>query len=251
MPDASRQRLLTFDLGTTRLKVALFTRRGRLIGQRAARHIEHRHAGREWQDADQWWADAVRLGRELIARHPGPVAGIAVSGRGGAAVFIGRDGTVIGQPWSDRRHAAQVRALSAWSQSAVPLSNYATALLAKKQWFVANEPVRARQLRHVLYAKDTHGGCFVHQVPADLGPAPRLGTQKRQALDRDLLARSERCFRKYFCQIHYLGGGIQPDACVFRCHEHQPPSGNQFLHRQDRHLHTDGNIERLAGLRHG
>ena len=154
MPDASRQRLLTFDLGTTRLKVALFTRRGRLIGQRAARHIEHRHAGREWQDADQWWADAVRLGRELIARHPGPVAGIAVSGRGGAAVFIGRDGTVIGQPWSDRRHAAQVRALSAWSQSAVPLSNYATALLAKKQWFVANEPVRARQLRHVLYAKD-------------------------------------------------------------------------------------------------
>ena len=146
--------ILTYDLGTTRIKVALFTPRGALIGQRSARHQEHRHDNRAWQDADAWWSDAVRLTRELLAAKPRRVMAISVSGRGGAAVFIGRDGTVIGQPWSDRRHLPELNALNDWRKGGAHLSNYAAALLAKKQWFVANEPVRARQLRHVLYAKD-------------------------------------------------------------------------------------------------
>ena len=151
---SDNRQLLTYDLGTTRLKVALFNIRGRLIGQRAARHIEHRENNRAWQDADQWWVDAVRLTKELIGKYPGEIAGISLSGRGGAAIFIGKDGTVIGQPWSDRRHVEQLRGLGAWSRENEPLSAYAMALLAKKQWFSANEPIRTRQLRHVLYAKD-------------------------------------------------------------------------------------------------
>jgi sugar (pentulose or hexulose) kinase len=146
--------ILTYDLGTTRIKVALFTPRGRLLGQRAARHQEHRQEQRAWQDADAWWADAVRLTRDLLAAKLRRVIAISVSGRGGAAVFISRDGTVVGQPWLDRRHAAELNSLNEWRQDGAHLSNYAAALLAKKQWFVANEPVRARQLRHVLYAKD-------------------------------------------------------------------------------------------------
>jgi len=146
--------ILTYDLGTTRIKVALFTQRGRLIGQRAARHQEHRQDSRAWQDADVWWSDAVRLTRELLTVKPRRVIAISVSGRGGAAVFIGRDGTVIGQPWSDRRHAVELNALNEWRKGGAHVSNYAAALLAKKQWFVANEPIRARHLRHVLYAKD-------------------------------------------------------------------------------------------------
>ena len=100
--------ILTYDLGTTRIKVALFDLRGRLIGQRAARHREYREGNRAWQDADGWWSDAVRLTKELLTAKPRRVVAISVSGRGGAAVFIGRDGTVIGQPWSDRRHAAEL-----------------------------------------------------------------------------------------------------------------------------------------------
>ena len=146
--------ILTYDLGTTRIKVALFALRGRLIGQRAARHREYREGNRAWQDADGWWSDAVRLTKELLAAKPRRVVAISVSGRGGAAVFIGRDGTVIGQPWSDRRHAAELRSLVEWRKGGAHLSNYAAALLAKKLWFTTNEPVRARQLRHALYAKD-------------------------------------------------------------------------------------------------
>ncbi len=146
--------ILTYDLGTTRIKVALFSLRGRLIGQRAARHQEYREGNRAWQDADAWWSDAVRLTKVLLSAKPRRVVAISVSGRGGAAVFVARDGTVVGQPWSDRRHAAQLGALAEWRKSGVHLSNYAAALLAKKQWFTANEPLRARHLRHVLYAKD-------------------------------------------------------------------------------------------------
>ena len=146
--------ILTYDLGTTRIKVALFALRGRLIGQRAARHREYREGNRAWQDADGWWSDAVRLTKELLAAKPRRVVAISVSGRGGAAVFVGRDGTVIGQPWSDRRHAAELGSLVEWRKGGAHLSNYAAALLAKKLWFTTNEPVRARQLRHALYAKD-------------------------------------------------------------------------------------------------
>lgn len=149
-----RRAILTFDLGTTRLKVALFAPSGRLLGQRAARHVEHVRDGRQWQEADQWWSDAVRLTRELVGGKHVHVEVISLSGRGGAAVFVGADGTVIGDPWSDARHRRELDALVAWRRGGFDLSNYAAALLAKKQWFVANEPQKARGLRHVLYAKD-------------------------------------------------------------------------------------------------
>jgi sugar (pentulose or hexulose) kinase len=145
---------LTFDLGTTRLKVALFSTKGRLLGQRAARHVEFDRDGRQWQEADQWWSDAVRLTRELLGSRTVSIAAISLSGRGNAAVFVGMDGTVVGDPWSDLRHRIELEALAAWRRGGFDLSNYAAALLAKKQWFVANEPQKARGLRHVLYAKD-------------------------------------------------------------------------------------------------
>jgi sugar (pentulose or hexulose) kinase len=155
-----RRATLTYDLGTTRLKVALFAPSGRLLGQRAARHVEHGRDDRQWQAADQWWSDAVRLTRELLSHkllsHKAvTIEAISLSGRGGAAVFVGADGTVVGDPWSDTRHRAELESLAAWRRAnGVDLSSYAAALLAKKQWFVANEPQKARGLRHVLYAKD-------------------------------------------------------------------------------------------------
>ena len=48
----------------------------------------------------------------------------------------------------------ELEALLKWRSNGAHLSNYGAALLAKKQWLMANDPTRARQLRHVLYAKD-------------------------------------------------------------------------------------------------
>ena len=177
--------LLTFDLGTTRLKAALFDRRGQLLGQRSARNDEYRDGDRAWQDADQWWANAVRLGSELCAAVPCDVQGIATSGRAGAAVFIGRDGTVIGQPWSDARHRGELKALLAGQPVDAVRTHYAHTLLAKKLWFVANEPKRARGLRHVLYAKDL----LVYRLTGQAATDPSSGPDALQ-WDADLLARA-------------------------------------------------------------
>jgi sugar (pentulose or hexulose) kinase len=175
--------ILTYDLGTTRLKVALFDLRGRLLAQRAARHVEHRHDDRAWQDADAWWSDAVRLTHELLGAKPRSVVALSVSGRGGAAIFVGRDGTVIGQPWSDRRHADELKRLTEWRAHGAHVSNYAAALLAKKQWFVANEPARARQLRHAMYAKDFLIYRLTGECVTDPISGPDAPTWDERALD--------------------------------------------------------------------
>jgi sugar (pentulose or hexulose) kinase len=174
--------ILTYDLGTTRLKVALFDLRGRLVAQRATRHIEHRHDDRTWQDADAWWSDTVRLTHELLTAKPRSVVALSVSGRGGAAIFVGRDGTVIGQPWSDRRHANELKRLNEWRKDGAHLSNYAAALLAKKQWFVANESTRARLLRHVMYAKDF----LIYRLTGDCVTDPSSGPDAANWDDRAL-----------------------------------------------------------------
>ncbi len=150
MPDS----ILTFDLGTTRLKVALYSIRGRLLGMRDARHDEHRAGEFTWQSADSWWSDAVRLTRDLLGAKPCNIVAVSLSGRGNAAIFVGRNGEVIGDPWSDLRHARELQDLVQWRRGGYNLSNYAMALLAKRQWFVANGPTKARGLRHVLYGKD-------------------------------------------------------------------------------------------------
>ena len=180
--NAGADAILTYDLGTTRIKVALFDLRGRLVAQRASRHQEQRHEGRAWQDADAWWSDAVRLTHELLTAKPRRVAAISVCGRAGAAVFIGRDGTVIGQPWSDRRHAAELAALMEWCERGAQLSNYAAALLAKKMWFSTNEPTRARQLRHVLYAKDFLIYRLTGQAVTDYTSGPDASSWDARAL---------------------------------------------------------------------
>ncbi len=149
-------RFSRYDLGTTRIKVALFDLRGRLIGQRASRHQEQRHEGnRAWQDADAWWTDAVRLTQRVAHGQTAP--------RRRDLRFRPRRRRGVHRPRRHRHRPAVVRpparrgTRARWSngaRSGAHLSNYAAALLAKKQWFAANEPTRARQLRHVLYAKD-------------------------------------------------------------------------------------------------
>ena len=178
--------LLTFDLGTTRLKAALFDRQGKLLGHAAARNDEYRDGERAWQDADQWWSNAVRIGRALCADVPCDVQAVSTSGRAGAAVFIGRDGTVIGQPWSDARHRAELRELLAGQPNDAVKTNYALALLSKKLWFVANEPERARGLRHVLYAKDL----LIYRMTGKAATDPSSGPDAL-AWDADLLARAK------------------------------------------------------------
>jgi xylulokinase len=149
--------LLTFDLGTTRLKVAAFAPDGSLLGQESVRHREHRDARGTYQDPDEWWSDACRLTRDLLRREglePVEVLGVSLSGRGGAGVFIDAAGEVVAPPWFGRPHDEELRALVEWRKGGAFLPNYGAALMAKLLWLRNHEPDRAAEIAHALYAKD-------------------------------------------------------------------------------------------------
>lgn len=138
--------LVCIDLGTTRLKVAAFTPEGALLQQVVTRHKE---TG-DGQDPTCWWRDAVAAIRSLGVDN---VAGLSLSGRGGAGIFLDRAGDVLAGPWADDRHAAELRRLYAW-RSGRFLPNYGAALVAKYLWLREHDAGLARRCRCALYGKD-------------------------------------------------------------------------------------------------
>ena len=144
---------LTYDLGTTRLKVAVFSARGELIGSQAIRHEEHQDESRRWQDADAWWRDAVSLTRKLLRESdvdPRRIAAVSLTGRAGAGVFADGDGQVLAQPWSDGRHREILTQLNPGRRYAL----YGATLAAKYRWLLDHEPARAAQIRYAFFGKD-------------------------------------------------------------------------------------------------
>ena len=153
--------LLAFDLGTTRLKVAAFDERGRLLGRETARHDEHRAVvdglEQSWQDPEEWWSNASHLTRRLLASPAldgAEIAGIGLSGRGNGFVAVDAGGAVLAPSWSDRRHIEELAALQEWRQQGYHLSNYGAAMIAKWRWLQANAPQVAERTSNLLYAKD-------------------------------------------------------------------------------------------------
>lgn len=178
--------LVCIDLGTTRLKVAAFTPEGELLQQVATRHKETATG----QDPTQWWRDAVAGIGSLRVDN---VAGVSLSGRGGAGVFLDRAGDVLAGPWADDRHAAELRRLYAW-RSGRFLPNYGAALVAKYLWLRDRHAGLARRCRYALYGKDylLHRLTGAHVTDWSSGPDgpcwdPRLSEDF--GLDPDLLPR--------------------------------------------------------------
>ena len=150
--------LISIDLGTTRLKIAAFGLDGTLQHLLVRRHEEHRQRfqghERSWQGADDWWRDTVEGIRELhsVLDHR-PVIGIGLTGRGGGAVFADAAGEVIADPWSDKRHQAEVEQLEDWGGEQ-PLPSYGLQLIAKYLWLKAHHPVMATAIHQGFFAKD-------------------------------------------------------------------------------------------------
>ncbi len=150
-----REAILTFDLGTTRLKVAAFDFEGTLIDQVSRRNVEYASRATSWQSANAWWQDTIDATGELLSRadlQSTEVVGISLSGRAGAAVFVDHRGNVIQDPWSDNRHAPTLANLTAGMPHTS--AQYGPALLAKYCWLRDHMPGVAARVRHILYAKD-------------------------------------------------------------------------------------------------
>ncbi|MBD3648975.1 MAG: hypothetical protein HUJ31_16335, partial [Pseudomonadales bacterium] len=149
--------ILTFDLGTTRLKVAVFSLDGQLQGQVAIRHREYasEDGSRQWQSADDWWEDCILAARKLWEGgiDPRQITGCSLSGRAGAGVFVGQRDQVIVQPWSDTRHVDHLRnVLKGRDRHEVAM--YGATLIAKFLWLRDRQPALMEEIRHGLYGKD-------------------------------------------------------------------------------------------------
>jgi xylulokinase len=152
----AEQLILTFDLGTTRLKAALFDLEGHLKLQVSRRHKEYQDRNHRWQRADDWWQDCIDATHELLRTtgiSPDQLVGISLSGRAGAAVFLDNDGDVVEDPWSDNRHLASLKALVG-DRVRTEYALYGATLLAKARWLSSNDPEKWQRVRYVLYAKD-------------------------------------------------------------------------------------------------
>ena len=89
--NASKPFYLTFDLGTTRLKLAAFSESGQLLGQVATRNKDYQQGGYQFQSANDWWSDAGRLCHQLLSQaslRAEDLIACSVSGRAGAAIGV-------------------------------------------------------------------------------------------------------------------------------------------------------------------
>ena len=157
-----REALLSFDLGTTRFKAALFALDGALLKLAVTRHADT-------DDANGWWQAAAALTHQL--RSDGALddlhlLGISLSGRGDGAVFADEAGEIVANPWSDRRHAPALHRLRRNHPDFAP---YGTAMIAK--WLTLDD-ARARR---AYYVKDwlLHKLTGEHKTDWSSGPGAR------------------------------------------------------------------------------
>ena len=85
--------ILAIDLGTSRIKTALFDARGEMSGLLSKRL--DRAAAPELQDAEAWFTVTASLLRELTAKAGNGIDAVVLTGNMHALLGIGRDGRPV------------------------------------------------------------------------------------------------------------------------------------------------------------
>ena len=144
--------LLGVDLGSTRTKVGLITRDGRLLGLARSDHSfdVDPASGRAEQDPEAWWAGLVRAVRSVVADANVMPDGICVGSQGPTLVAVDAVGRAVRPAitWLDTRADGQRDRLEAitgvrgWSLGVVPAA----------RWLEREDPSAARSARWYLNA---------------------------------------------------------------------------------------------------
>ncbi|NKB98457.1 MAG: hypothetical protein GKR90_08195 [Pseudomonadales bacterium] len=158
--------LIAIDLGTSRLKVAAVALDGTLQYALERRHQESKDQFGAIQDPAGWWTDTQELLKNIVAKIPGQVLGIAISGRGGAGIFLDDNDRAITGVWRDSRHAEQLKALR---QASLDCPSVVLNVLAKYQWVKEqNSP----PIKRICYAKDYLLLCLTGEHQTDWATGP-------------------------------------------------------------------------------
>ena len=155
---AQGEHILAFDLGTSALKAALVSTRGR-IADRESRAMPVRllPGGGAEQDPEDWWRAIREAARTLLARGavaPGDVAGVCCSTQWGGTVAVARDGRPVAPAliWMDSRGAPHVRAAIA---GALGFRGYGLRKLARWLRLTGGVPARSGKdpVGHILFLR--------------------------------------------------------------------------------------------------
>lgn len=156
---------LGVDLGTSSIKLAILTHRGRVRAEvRVPYRIRITADGRAECDPRLWWR-AFRTGLARLARHAPlrDIAAIGLCGQTRAQVFLDAAGRVLRPAilWADRRALAEAGELAQIvdrqdepAQATRPALLDATAPLPRLLWMRRHEPRLLHATHHLLQPKD-------------------------------------------------------------------------------------------------
>jgi xylulokinase len=158
--------ILSIDLGTTGLKVALVDGRGNLVAVAGAEYpILTPRPGYAEQDPELWWSALVDSCKRLRDKSPeafASAAGVGICGQMHTQVCLDETGRILRPAisWMDQRSGAQVNAINSDRDKKELVfretQNVATTTYTAPQlkWIQENEPEVWAKVRHVLVAKD-------------------------------------------------------------------------------------------------
>ncbi len=158
--------LLGIDLGTTGLKVTLFSETGQMIGSKGCEYpILIPEAGFAEQDPNAWWAGFVSAARQLKEEHPAEferIAGIGLCGQMHTQVYLDGQDQILRPAitWMDQRSSGIVERINNDPEARDLIfretSNFAstTYTALHMQWVRENQPEIWEKVSSVLVAKD-------------------------------------------------------------------------------------------------
>jgi xylulokinase len=158
--------LLGIDLGTTGLKVTLFSVEGQMIGSEGCEYpILIPQPGFAEQDPMAWWNGFVSASRKLKEKHTcefDQISGIGLCGQMHSQVYLDKHGQVLRHAitWMDQRSSAIVERINRdlqasaliFRETANAASTTYTALHVK--WVQENQPEIWEKVDSILIAKD-------------------------------------------------------------------------------------------------
>jgi len=158
--------LLGIDLGTTSLKVSLFTDGGMWVDSQSREYpIQIPQPGFAEQDPQDWWDALVSASQALRQMHPekfDQIAGIGICGQMHTQVYLDREENILRPAitWMDQRSAPIVERFKndpasrklIFDSTSNDVSTTYTALHIK--WVQENQPEIWSKVEHILLAKD-------------------------------------------------------------------------------------------------
>lgn len=158
--------LMGIDLGTTGLKISLFSEHGQLIASETCEYpILVPEPGFAEQDPDKWWEGFIGACTALSARYPqefAAVAGIGLCGQMHTQVYLDKDDNILRPAitWMDQRSSKIIDRINEDQQASDLIfretSNFpsTTYTAAHMRWVQENQPEIWAKVSKVLVAKD-------------------------------------------------------------------------------------------------